>query len=398
MAPDTFTETTTTSWFSRIGDSIKGILVGIIMVTAAFPVLFMNEGCAVKTRKMLDQGSKECVHVEVNAAAPANDGKLVHLVGDAVSDQQLQDPLYHVQAKALKLRRQVEMYQWKEETSKETKKKLGGSEETVTTYTYSKVWQQGAIESSKFKQSAEHTNPSTAIKSETWTAKSITVGAFTLNGELTGQISNFTPILVEANTTNTSSTENTPTKPGATAEKSSEPKLVNGQYYQGANPDTPQIGDLRISFQKVNSPTEVSIIAQQTGKTFEHFTGKSGATLQMLHVGNHSAAAMFEQAQNSNKIRTWVVRAVGFILMFIGFSMLFKPLSVIADILPIAGTIVGVGTGLVSFLLATPLTLCTIAMAWIFYRPMIGIPLLIAAAVGIFFLIKKLIAYKKSQG
>ena len=401
MASDSFTETVTTSWFSRIGDSIKGILVGIVLIIAAFPVLFINEGCAVKTRKTLDQGSKEFVHVDAKTVDSANEGKLIHLTGLASTDNQLTDPLYHVQVKALKLRRQVEMYQWKEDSSTKTKKKLGGSEEKVTTYTYHKVWQEGRIDSSNFNQSGEHSNPTPMISSEVWVAKPITLGSFTLNSGLVGQISSFSPIQVEKKVVNSApNSEETAkdVKPKETATKTSEPKLINGQYYQGNNPDTPQIGDLRISFQKVETPTEVSIIAQQVGQTFETFTGKSGATIQMLEVGNHSAASMFEKAQSSNKIRTWIVRVVGFFLMFIGFSMLFKPFSVVADVLPIAGTIVGVGTSLVAFLLAAPLSLCTIAMAWIFYRPLVGVPLLIAAAVGIFFLIKKVIAYKKSQG
>ena len=396
MASDSYTETVTTGWFSRIGDSIKGILVGIVLIIAAFPVLFVNEGCAVKTRKTLDQGNKEFIHVDAAMVDSANEGKLIHLTGQAITENQLEDPVYHVQIQALKLRLQVEMFQWKEESSTKTQKKLGGSEEKVTTYTYSKVWQEGRIDSSQFKQAAEHTNPTPMISSELWIAKPITVGGFTLNSGLTGKISNFSPIQIE--------NDKQPPEvkldkaPEEVVKNSSNPQLINGHYYQGTNPNTPQIGDLRITFQKVASPTEISIIAQQVGKTFETFTGKSGATIQMLEVGNHSAVAMFENAQNSNKIRTWIVRVVGFFLMFIGFTMLFKPLSVIADVVPIMGSIVGVGTSLVAFLLAAPLSLCTIAIAWISYRPLIGVPLLIGADIGIFFLIKKLVAYKKSQG
>ena len=117
----------------------------------------------------------------------------------------------------------------------------------------------------------------------------------------------------------------------------------------------------------------------------------------MLHIGTHSAKAMFADAQQSNVIRTWIVRLVGFLIMLMGFNLLFKPFSVIADVLPIAGTIVGVGTGIVAFLLSVPLSLITIASAWVFYRPLIGLPLLIAAGIGIFFLIQKIRAYKNAQ-
>jgi hypothetical protein len=54
-----------------------------------------------------------------------------------------------------------------------------------------------------------------------------------------------------------------------------------------------------------------------------------------------------------------------------------KPLSVLADVLPIAGSIVGVGVGIFAFVASLALSLITIAIAWIFYRPMLGIPLLV---------------------
>lgn len=386
MGDDSFTETATTGWFSRIGDSIKGILFGLVMVAAAFPVLFTNEGCAVKTRKTLDQGSKEFVHAEAATVDPANEGKLVHLTGKASTPTQLSDEKFKVSSQSLMLKREVEMYQWKEETSQETKKKLGGGTETTTTYQYEKGWHKGRIDSSNFKQQDGHLNPPPRVSNASWTAKDIILGGYTLNESLVGKISSYQTIHIH---------DDAASKAVVTANKLLH--VHNGGYYWGKSPDAPEVGDLRISFKQVASPTEVSVIAQQKGSGFEPFTGKSGAKIYMLQVGNHSPAAMFESARQGNKIRTWLVRLGGILLMFIGFSLIFKPLSVIADVLPLAGTIVGIGTGIVAFLLTIPLSLITIASAWIFYRPLIGVPLLIAAGVGIFFLVKKVISYKKSR-
>ena len=41
---DTFTEVTSRSWISRIGQSIVGVLIGLVMVIASIVVLFWNEG------------------------------------------------------------------------------------------------------------------------------------------------------------------------------------------------------------------------------------------------------------------------------------------------------------------------------------------------------------------
>lgn len=120
-------------------------------------------------------------------------------------------------------------------------------------------------------------------------------------------------------------------------------------------------------------PGAVSVIAKQTANSFEPFVAKAGGTIEMLETGTVSADAMFTAAHQANKFMTWLLRLVGFILMFVGFSLLFRPLSVLADVVPMIGSIVGVGTGFVSFLLSLPLSLLVISVAWIFYRPLVGI-------------------------
>jgi len=77
--------------------------------------------------------------------------------------------------------------------------------------------------------------------------------------------------------------------------------------------------------------------------------------------------------------------------------MLFKPLSVLADVVPLFGTIVGAGTGIIAFLITIVISFFVISVAWIFYRPLIGIPLILVAVAGLAFLIKTLMAQKKRQ-
>jgi len=383
MSENSFTETTTTGWFSRIGGAIKGILVGLIMVVIAFPVLFWNEGRAVKTRKDLNQGTKEFVHVEADKVDSANDGKLIHLTGEATATDELADQNLNVKSTALVMKRTVEMYQWKESKETKTKNKIGGSKEQTVTYSYDKAWAAGRIDSSKFNKPNKYSNPSLPIQSASWTASPILVGAFTLSADLVSKLQNFSPLEINKDTE----------LPKKIADRKLKHK--NGMLYLAKAPLQPELGDVRISYQVVK-PQVVSIVSQQKGQSFEGFVGKSGTTINMLVTGDHSGAAMFETAQQNNKTMTWILRVVGFVVMFFGFNLIFKPLSVVADVLPIAGTIVGVGTGIVSFLLAAPLSLITISIAWIFYRPLIGIPLILVAAVGLFFLIKKIAAYKKS--
>ena len=153
------TETTTESWGSRLGNSIKGVIVGLGLFVLGFPVLFWNEGNSVKTAKSLDEGEKACVSLEsAEKVDPGMEGRLVHVSGKADTKDVLTDETFGVAATAIALTRKVEMYQWREDCKTEEKKNAGGSVTTTKTYTYAKVWSGKAIDSSGFKESG-HDNP-----------------------------------------------------------------------------------------------------------------------------------------------------------------------------------------------------------------------------------------------
>src|SRR3990172_5583305 len=111
VGENSFTEVTSQGLGSRLMESIKGVLVGLVMFIAAFPVLFMNEGCAVKTAKGLEEGLKAVVSVKSDKIDTANNAKLVHMTGQAVTDEVLTDGTFGISQKGIKLIRNVEMFQ-----------------------------------------------------------------------------------------------------------------------------------------------------------------------------------------------------------------------------------------------------------------------------------------------
>jgi hypothetical protein len=384
MTEHSYTVTSSKGWFGRIGESIKGVLFGLVLIVVSLPVLFINEGRAVKTSNTLNEGSKSVVTVSAETVDAGNDGKLVYVTGDTAVEGVLTDPNFKVSAEAVSLRRKVEMFQWEENTKTETKKKLGGGEETVTTYTYAKVWSDRVINSSGFHEKLRYENPKPAMVEKVWVAERVTLGAFKLSPGLVGQVDNFTEVVANP-------AEELPVEIAG--------KKVHreaGVFYLGESPAAPAIGDLRVSHEAARTGA-VSVIAKQTAGTFEPYIAKAGGTIEMLETGTVSAEAMFASAHKANKIMTWILRLLGFVLMFVGFSLLLRPLSVLADVVPFIGNIVGVGTGFVAFLLSLPLTLLMISIAWIFYRPLIGVPLVVAAIAGFAFLISKLMAQKKRE-
>jgi len=76
-------------------------------------------------------------------------------------------------------------------------------------------------------------------------------------------------------------------------------------------------------------------------------------------------------------------------MMFIGLSLIFKPLSTLGAVIPFLGNLLGMGLGLIAGLISFVLTLITIALAWVFYRPLLGIGLLLVAGGVGYFLWKK---------
>jgi hypothetical protein len=168
-----------------------------------------------------------------------------------------------------------------------------------------------------------------------------------------------------------------------------------------ANPGNPQVGDVRITWTMIPAEMPVSIVAVQTGTTFAPYVAKDSAaggyTVDLLETGTKTKEEMFQNAEDANTMMTWILRIVGWVMMYMGLKMVLRPLEVLGDVLPILGDIIGIGTGIVAFLIATPVALITIGIAWLFYRPLLGIVLLAAAGGLVYLLIKKKKAAKAAK-
>ncbi len=370
---DSFSETSSESWLSRVGKAFMAIPIGLILFAVSFVVLFWNEGRAVHTAQGLAEGKAGVVSVEADRVDQTNQGKLVHVTGEATATETLTDPQLAVSAKALKLQRIVQMYQWKERSETKKRKKLGGGEERVTTYHYDKGWVGQPIDSSGFKRPDGHQNPDHwPLKGWTGQAQTVTLGAFKLPAGLVDQIRQTAPLPV-------GETE----RDALPDDLKEQARLDAGRFYLGENPSDPKVGDLTVAFEQVR-PQVVSLLAKQSGDSFEPYATKAGTSIHRLQAGNASADEMFQEAEAENNTTTWILRLVGFILMAVGIMMVLGPLSVLADVVPFIGGIVGFGTGFLAFSIATVLSLVTIAIGWIAYRPVVGVSILVVAGLALF--------------
>ena len=375
---DSFTVTSSKSWFSRLAESIKSVLVGLVLFVVSFPLLWWNEGRAVQTARSLEEGAGAVVSVSADQVVTANEGKLVHVTGPIDTDGPVVDEDLGVQAEVVKLVRNVSMYQWIEEEKSETRKKLGGGEETVTTYEYKKDWSTSPVDSSSFQVPEGHQNPGDfPLPSATFVADPVRLGAFTMSAEQLDQLDESQDLPLDAAAAE-SLPEGLMGEIPATVDK--------GAFYLGANPATPQIGDVRIAFQVVN-PAQASVVAVQSGSTFAPYAAEAGDTILLVEEGPHTAAAMFQTAQEANKVMTWILRGGGFLAMVLGLFLVFRPLAVLGDVVPFVGSLLGIGVGLFALLVGAVLSFSTIAIAWIFVRPLVGITMLVLAVGALAWLI-----------
>ncbi|MEK6237441.1 MAG: TMEM43 family protein [Planctomycetales bacterium] len=376
------TEVTNESWFSRLGNSIKSVALGFVMFLAAFPLLWMNEGCSAGKEVAYGEFKKVVKTVPADKVNSANEGQAIHLSGEATTDETLADPEFGVSAeKVIRLNRTVEMYAWEETEHEDKEKKVGGSEDTIKSWSHDRDWVESPQDSSEFEEPEGHENPSMPIRSQSFNASKVTCGAFTLSNSLVGVITKtdqFPPpenatvmapdVLGDRNMTR------------ATWKDSSE--SVTG-YYVGADSSSHQVGDLRIKFDVVK-PAKVTIVAAQSGESFQPWLASNEFEVERLFTGNHSSDQVVKKLLTENTAMTWAGRFLGFALMAIGIGMSFSPLAVVADVLPSAGDLMGGGIFIFSVIVAGALSLVTIGVAWLRFRPLWGIGLLVIAALLIF--------------
>lgn len=383
-----YTETTKQSYGNRVKNSFSGIGGGIILFILGTVLLWWNEGRAVKTTKALNEGQNVCIEMpDINTVNPEFEGKLVHTSGVAASTDSLRDDLFGISANAISIVREVEYYQWVENSSSETKEKIGGGTETVTTYTYEQKWVSDPVNSLNFKDPAYQGRNTviTTVEDKEVIAKNVTYGAYRLPDFAITSLAYSEPVPVEPQFTDGLKAE----WQNAIKDTAVVIAAKGNQVTFCANPDVPTNGDVRITFKQVTSPKEISMIAKVIGDTFETYTAKNGNSVWSLQRGTVSTESMFASEHQSNKAITWILRLLGAILVIGGLRKLLEFASTLFAVLPFLRKILSAGINFVCTVVGIVWSLLVIAIAWIAHRPVLGISLLVVAAALIVLLIMR---------
>lgn len=364
-------EKTSSSWFSRMGGAIGGALFGMVLLIAVIVALFWNEGRSVAVYKSLKEGLSIVVAADANQIDPALEGNLVHIESDVIPDADVVDAETGITVSdAIGIGRMVEMYQWVENQNSTTEKKLGGGEETVTTYSYAKEWRFQPEDSSKFKEPQGHENPEFWLFSNDTYVNSAQLGAYRMSGDQLAPVGLRETLPI---------TDETAASASAALGYPGEGRAVMEALYFGLDENAPQIGDTKITFRRIVLP-EASVVGMQNGDSLTDYTTTNGKTVFLLAAGREPFEKMFADGQAANVMWTWLLRAAGIFGLFVGFTLVLRIFSVVGDVIPFIGSLIAFGTGVISFVLALVVGGIVIAIAWFVVRPLLSIGLIVAAA------------------
>lgn len=384
-----YTETTKTTYGQRVKKSFGGIGSGLLLLVVGTILLWWNEGRAVKTTKMLKEAAGVTVEMtDIGTVDPQFDGKLVHATGMTATIDSLIDPDFGIGVTGVKLVRKVEYYQWVEKSKSTTKDKVGGSQETTTTYTYEKKWVSSPVNSEEF-HDPEYQGANRikiVVDDLRQTAENVTFGAYRLNKSQIASISGEQPYVFSES--DTERITNELFKEECQADTTLAVKIQNNVVSFGRKTGTPEVGDVRVTFTKV-LPCEVSLMAQVSGDTFVPFTAKNGKSFDVLQTGVLSADQMYEGQHSANKMWLWILRFLGIFLVIGGLKGIFGFLETLAKVVPFIANIIGAGVGLVCSLVGFAWSFIVIAIAWLAYRPVLGISLIVIAVALIVLLARK---------
>ena len=393
-----YQEVTTTGYGTRVGNSFKAIGSGILLFCLGTALLWWNEGRAVKTEKMLDEAGSAYVEMEnPNKKDASLEGELICGTALATTEDSLIDKDFGVGAKAIALKRNVEYYQWVEHSQEKKEDKLGGKEVTTTTYTYTKEWTSRPVESAQFKDPAYQNKNMvlTTVEEAEQYAENVSWGAYKLNESLIHSIRSnegldlaiAEDLLKQLDKSAQTAYErfygvnDSINKAMAAAENKKDLEYVHQAgniLYYGRVPGSPEVGDVRVTFEKV-VPAKVTVMAVVDGDTFKPFKAKNGKRFQTLVMGKKSGDEIIEAQKEANNMFLWILRIVGILMVIGGLKGIFGFLETILKVVPFIAGIFGWGVGIVCTVIGVVWSLIVIAIAWLFYRPLLGISLLVIA-------------------
>ncbi|XP_043791029.1 transmembrane protein 43 homolog isoform X2 [Apis laboriosa] len=319
--PITVSEQFKESWLTAI--------IGLIMFATGMCLLFWNEGRAVKVAHSLDEALRN-VAILPNAMKllPEYEGRLIHLSGPLKISEPLTEPDYGVIVSSVKLKRRVQMYQW--------------------------------VEIEEERRTGHHNPKEMPIKSQVQVADEVKIGAFIFGIELKKKFNDFVEV----------TSDERPERKDI--------KMHSGLYYHSSNLWKPKVGDIRIQFSYAGKGGDIySIVGMLQKGTIVPYITSHGEEILLQRRHKMSVDQMFHSEHVHNYWRTWSIRGLGWLVLFLAATCLANILrTVILNSTFLCGII---AVESLTMSVSMSISLLVIGFAWVWYRPVIGLCLALAS-------------------
>ena len=158
-----------------------------------------------------------------------NNGKLVLITGALAIEDSLDDPLYGIKIRAVKMKKRIQMYQWYE--TADQKEVAEGEHDGHTSYSYAKDWFDQRIDSERFQNTMGHHNPeSWPYNSSVKTNQRVKIGGFLMGKVIKKKFQEYVHF----------------TSDERPEDKSI--KMHGGLYFHANDVWQPDVGDMRVHF------------------------------------------------------------------------------------------------------------------------------------------------------
>lgn len=345
---DQITETVVTRYGSRILNSLKRVILGVILFVISFCLLYWNEG-----QVDLSKIAKTATEISSSAASanPALKGRLISTTGVVSSSETIGDNLYLMPGKYIAIKRKVEMYSWSEKSESNTNKNLGGSETTKTNYTYAKVWKEDPEKSDKFKETTGHENPKKSLENYETKIMTAKIGIYSFDPQSI-TLPQYFQIPLDSNNITLDGTA----------------IITNDNYVfvsenRAGTESNPQIGDLRVSYFVLTPGFGGTVFGKLNGSQIEPYFDQQKNLVYRLFMGTRDQG--IHSLHSAYTTQLWIFRLIGFSLMWVGMMLFFGPISVMLDILPVFGSLSGFLIIITTFVASAILSIVTILVSMV---------------------------------
>ena len=378
------------------GGAVLGFVLGILLFCVSVPLLWLNEWNSVQNYNALRE-------VEANLVknTPArNDkemvGKLVHMQGP-LKGRDLEDRKFGVKVEnALILRRGTEMYQWvEEEEPNET------GDERFTSYVHRTEWARDYVNTDTFRDehaAALYKNPTRpgALRTFEERARAIEVGQVKTSAEFSSNLVHLKPLDIkhkgDKETISRSVVVVNKIPRDHVLRHVCDGSACRGVIYSTAKAAVePKVGDMRISFEYAPAGGIASLIGLKTKSGIAPYVARNGRSIALASRGKVDAEELLQGAVTENTAWTWLMRGGGILLSFVGLLLILSPINALASYMsfvPLLGSLVGGLVGMAVFAVALmgslSCSIIVIAVAWLYYRPLLSVAALIMGFGGLY--------------